>query len=249
MSRQIILAILLLLATVSRGADATGYQWQRATALYDQKEYDSSASYFEQIAKLKPANAVVYYNLGNAYYRANRVAPAILNYERALKADPDYKDAKDNLALAQNRIPNHLVESGDIFFVRWWRGMTGPNRATMWAVLALIFFLAVMGIAVARKYGKKGSRIPIQVPGVIGFIFCCFLFLAFISATNAYEHNTAVVMENDVPLMGRAQRGKAVGMVPEGTTVHVLGESAGWVEVSLPDGRTGWLEQGDITAI
>ena len=33
-------------------------------------------------------SAEVYFNLGNAYYKLNRVAPAIYNYEKSLQLKP-----------------------------------------------------------------------------------------------------------------------------------------------------------------
>ena len=42
--------------------------WQKGNSFYEQKQYDSAAVYFEQIAAVKPQNAEIYYNLGNTYY-------------------------------------------------------------------------------------------------------------------------------------------------------------------------------------
>src|SRR5581483_6057858 len=89
-------------------------QWQKGTAFYQQMQYDSAAYYFEQVAALKPQNAEVYYNLGNTYYRLNKIALAVLNYQRALHINPDYKEAKDNLALTESRISNHIQPASDI---------------------------------------------------------------------------------------------------------------------------------------
>src|SRR4051812_17230234 len=120
MRRTLSIVFVLLFVSLCSIAADNGLQWKRGVAFYEQKEYDSAVYYFEQLAAMKPKDAVVYYNLGNTYYRLNRIAPAVLNYERALKVDPGYKDAKDNLALTQNRIPNRIAEAEDIFFVKWW---------------------------------------------------------------------------------------------------------------------------------
>src|ERR1700679_3139368 len=104
----LILVIILLSCFRSMAVESYNVQWQKGTTFYAQKQYDSAAIYFEQIAALKPQNAEVYYNLGNTYYRLNKIAPAVLNYQRALQINPDYKDAKDNLALTETRISNHV---------------------------------------------------------------------------------------------------------------------------------------------
>src|ERR1700744_3575460 len=97
----ILFAFLLPGALHSLAAGDSNMLWQKANELYQQKQYDSAAQCLEQIAALKPQNEIVYYNLGNTYYKLNKIAPAVLNYERALRINPDYKEAKDNLLLAQ----------------------------------------------------------------------------------------------------------------------------------------------------
>ncbi|MCW3123240.1 MAG: Tetratricopeptide 1 repeat-containing protein [Flavipsychrobacter sp.] len=240
---------LLFIGLHSMAASDYHAQWKKGTVLYEEKQYDSAAHCFEQIAALKPDNAEVYYNLGNTYYRLNNIGPAVLNYERALRINPEYTEAKDNLLLAQSRISNHILYTGDIFFINWWRSATRPDRATAWAVAALITFALTILLLIIRHFQKTGKRLPVQLPGVLGFVCVCLLMFAFAAAGKATEHATAVVMQNDVPLMNADQKGKPLALIPEGTSVTIKEERAGWTEVSLPDGRSGWLQQSLISKI
>jgi tetratricopeptide (TPR) repeat protein len=244
-------AVILLFSSLHSIAAADfKYQWKKGSDFYLAKEYDSAAYYFGQIAALKPNNAEVYYNLGNTWYRLNKIGPAVLNYERALRLDPDYKEAKDNLTLAQGRIANHIPYTGDIFFLNWWQTLTRPDRATPWAIASLITFALIMLLLLVRNFQlKKGKAIPLQLPGVLGFICLCLLILAFASAKNKSEHTGAVVMQADAPLMNNEQKGKPMALIPEGTSVKIRSEKSGWIEVTIPDGRTGWLQQNLIEKI
>ena len=143
--------ILLFSAAYIFAAGNTAALWQKGNELYKQKQYDSAAAYYEQIAAGKPCNALVYYNLGNAYYRQNKVGPAILNYQRALNADPTYKDAKDNLLLAEGRMSNHMQVVEDVFFVTWWNDLTAAARQKFWAIAALLVFIAMVGVMLANR--------------------------------------------------------------------------------------------------
>jgi hypothetical protein len=244
-------AAILLLSTVHCFAAADyKYQWKKGSDFYLQKEYDSALYYFEQIAALKPDNAEVYYNLGNTYYRLNKIGPSVLNYERALRLAPDYKEAKDNLALAQSRISTHISSAGDIFFLNWWQSLTRPDRSGVWSVSALITFFVIIMLLIVRHLQKnKDRRIPNQLPGFLSFVCLCLLILAFASSKNKTEHTGAVVMQNDTPLMNNEIKGKPLALIPEGTTVKIKGEKGTWTEVALPDGRTGWLQQNLIDKI
>ena len=248
--KQFSIVVLLLLCTLRCMAVVNhDEQWKKANAFYEQKQYDSAAFYYEQITALKPKNAEVYYNLGNTYYRLNKIPMAVLNYERALEIDPDYTQARDNLSITQGRIGNHIPKANDIFFITWWQSVSSARNATGWSAGALCAFVLIIVSLWVRRFMKKGNRLPVQVTGILIFVCLCLLTLAFISAGNSEKATGAVVMEHDSPLMNDQQKGKPLALVPEGTTVKILDEKGMWVEVSLPDGRNGWLLQNQITKI
>ena len=105
------------------------------------------------------------------------------------------------------------------------------------------------GLAVLEHWRAGGNRLPVQLPGIFTFICICFLVLAYYSARNAVTHTGAVVMQNDAPLMNNNLKGKPLALIPEGVTVKIKDENGQWIEVTLPDGRTGWLPQNVIEKI
>jgi tetratricopeptide (TPR) repeat protein len=244
----IIIALFLLSCLQGIGADFK-VLWKKGTDLYLQKQYDSAAIYFEKVAALKPENAEIYYNLGNAYYRLNRIAQAVLNYERALRIDPDYTDAADNLLITQARISHQIHHNEDIFFVSWWKDLTDHTKATSWAIASLVFFVLIIVSVWVRRYRKEGDRLPVQLPYILGFVCVVFLVFGFAAASKTESSPGAIVMENDAALMNSEQKGKPLALIPEGTKVTV-GEGRGmWVEVILPDGRTGWMQRAQLIGI
>jgi len=246
---MIILAAFLLYSLPGMGADDYKAQWKKATDFYLQKQYDSSLVYFEKVAAGKPQNAEVYYNLGNTYYRLNKIAFAVLNYERALRVDPSFTDAQDNLMITQARISHHIAATEEIFFITWWKAITSHTRATTWAVAALISFLLILVSVWLRKFSKAGAKVPVQLPFILGFVCLVFLSFGTVSSVRSEHSRGAVIMENDAPLMNNDLKGKPTALIPEGTTVKVGPEKGQWVEVVLPDGRTGWLLQTQLTRI
>ncbi|MDE5972206.1 MAG: tetratricopeptide repeat protein, partial [Muribaculaceae bacterium] len=69
--------------------------------------------YSAAIDSLGPS-AERYYNLGNAYFRADKPGMAIVSYERALRLDPSNNDVRDNLEFVKSRVTDR-IESGDSF--------------------------------------------------------------------------------------------------------------------------------------
>jgi len=98
-----------------------------ASKAYEKKNYREAARTFENISlkgasfyragEFEKAKAVYQsfsnkegkYNLGNALVMLGKYDPAIEAYELALKIDPDFQEAKENLIVAKAR--KHLKES------------------------------------------------------------------------------------------------------------------------------------------
>lgn len=248
MQKTLFIIFALLFSSTLSFADAPyNAWWQKANNFFQQKEYDSAALYYEKVSALQPQDAAVYYNLGNAYYRLNKIGPAVLNYQRALQIDPKYKEAQDNLTLTEARIGNRIPSGGDIFFVKWWDATTSPQKAGTWAVISLIIFLTVIVILVAKRF-RATIKIPGQIVGVLSFLWIVFMAFAVTAANKKVSGNKAVIMQNDAPLL-TDPKGKTQALVPEGTTVRLKETDGSWVEVQLPDGRNGWMQTSLLNKI
>lgn len=73
----------------------------------EQKEYDKVIEYYQQYLKLDPNNAIVHYNLGNAYYQKEEYNKAIESYLKAIKINPKDADAYNNLGVVYKDIKEY----------------------------------------------------------------------------------------------------------------------------------------------
>jgi tetratricopeptide (TPR) repeat protein len=247
----VILIVVLLGNSVQAFADIAELNWQNANKFYQQKQYDSAVVYYEKIATLKSSNSALYYNLGNAYYRLNKIGNAVLNYERALFYDPSNQAAKDNLLLAQNRISNRVQVTRDIFFVRWWKYVTQGNHATFWGILSLFLFGGLLALLVLKRLGKMPERVPVQVYFIGALVLVMTLFWAFIAADNYSDTNLGVIMFNNTPFNSAAspQSKAPLALLQEGTVVSIEQQQNSSLNITLPDGRNGWIQQSAITYV
>lgn len=244
--KQLLLNLSFLFVCIGAFANDTSINtlWKKANDFYLQKQYDSAIVYCQSIQQQHPTNASVYYNLGNAYYRKNIVTEAVLNYERALFLNPQYKEAKENNLLAKSRIPNAIKPIKDIFFVRWWDTITASNWANTWAILSIILFL---GLAFLIFYGISKNRLHHIAPQlfiILPIINLILLFLAYIAAYNKNNCKLAVVNSKNALI----NNGKSTS-VPEATTVLITKQEGNGFLVTLPDNRTGWMRKSDLTFV
>lgn len=244
-----ILAVWLLHPTILMAKEDNNQLWQKANNAYLQKDYETAVAAYLQIAKQQPKNAEVFYNLGNTYYRLNDVGNSVLNYERALKIKPGHKAASDNLYLAQNRINNRIQGIPEIFFVRWWHYITPASMANVYAVVAAILFFIVMIYFTGKRLGKIQLSIPGRASAAIVIICLVFVTLGLFSAFCANDTSTAIVMKEGAAMMTEPKYGKSQSLIPAGTKVSICSEQSTWLEVILPDGRTGWMQQDAVVRI
>jgi tetratricopeptide (TPR) repeat protein len=237
-------SFLLVFSATLTNAIPYNQWWTKGNQFYTVKQYDSAAVYYEKIAATKPENATVYYNLGNAYYKLNRVALSILNYKRALRLEPNYRQAKDNLILAQNRLSKAASPSKDIFFITWWNALSNASLAQFWAVVCWLVFLAFL----VAQYFKRFKNAAIH-PGFFytaTVLFFLVMLIAAVSAKNNTDHSEAVVMQAATFL--KTNNGK-VEMIPEGTIVKWNFKKGTSVAVELSDGRSGWIQAAALEKI
>jgi len=72
-----------------------------AAILSQQDRFEESEPYFLSAIKLQPRSPMFHTNLGVLYHRWMRLDRAESSYLRALKLDPGWKSAKENLDLLQ----------------------------------------------------------------------------------------------------------------------------------------------------
>ena len=110
---------------------------------YMRNDYASAIQIYESLLK-KGEAAEIYYNLGNSYYKADDIAKAILNYERALLLQPGNADIRANLEIARSKTIDKVVSVPDIFFVAWVKSLINCLSVDAWAKLGIVFFILLL---------------------------------------------------------------------------------------------------------
>ena len=148
--RKVLFFLLTLCLIGSAYAQDTALK--EAEVAYTKEDYAKAIELYEGILKSNGESAAVYYNLGNAYYKAGKIAPAILNYERCLLLDPGDSDARFNLQMARQKTIDKIEPGGDFFLVKWFksveprfRRLLGEDRyrvlPVVYRLLDLVLFL------------------------------------------------------------------------------------------------------------
>ena len=114
-----------------------------ANTQYADGNYTEAAMQYELIIAQQPS-AEAYYNLGNAYFKQGELAQAILAYERALRIEPSYKDAKHNLLFAQSRIVDNIEDTQSFFLSNWLKAVRNALGLQTWIILSIVLFIYML---------------------------------------------------------------------------------------------------------
>ena len=84
----------------------------RSLRLYYQGDFQQALTEIDNAIKLQPNIAVAYARKGSIYYKLNQIDRATLNWNIALKLDPEYSEVRDMLnALKENKLRPVSIEN------------------------------------------------------------------------------------------------------------------------------------------
>ncbi|WP_297328800.1 tetratricopeptide repeat protein [uncultured Bacteroides sp.] len=219
---------------------------------YMRNDYASAIQIYENLLK-KGEAAEVYYNLGNSYYKADEIAKAILNYERALLLKPGNADIRANLEIARSKTIDKVVPTPEIFFVAWTKSLINSLSIDAWAKLGIVFFILLL-VSLSLFFFSK--QVLWKKAGFIaGIVFLVFVVLSNIFASQQMSQlrnrSAAIVLSPSVTVRSTpSESGTSLFILHEGHKVEIKDDSMReWKEIRLEDGKVGWLPSSTIEAI
>ncbi|MDR1938996.1 MAG: tetratricopeptide repeat protein [Tannerellaceae bacterium] len=225
---------------------------KEAEAAYTQEVYTKAIELYKEVLTTYGESAEVYYNLGNAYYRANKIAPAVLYYERALLMDPGDADIRFNLEMARQKTVDKIEPIGDFFLVKWFDSVQNMGAADSWARLSIVCFLLFIGCLLLFFF-SRWTRIR-KLGFYLGLLFFISVVVSNIFARNQkrewVNHAHAIVFSPTVTVKSSPnQSGTDLFILHEGTKVSIKSTLGEWREIELEDGNIGWMPGKDIELI
>ena len=251
MKKLISIILFALAAAVCCGQGAATLA-QEGDSLYRLGDYQSAAERYEAALATGNGSAEVYYNLGNAYYRAEQTGLAILNYERALRLRPTMSDARENLEMAYGRTTDRIAVLPKWFAARWidilCTRVTPAGWRTVWLVLLALLAAAVVGVMAGRGLRLRRWSLAGGVVALALLVCCTALLISTTKRWNA--HADAIVMHESVAIKGSPEQRSVDKMIlHEGTRVHISESLQGWEKITIADGTTGWCPTEAIERI
>jgi len=228
--------------------------FDQANAAYVEMDYQEAKEKYLQLLQADVISDEVHYNLGNCYFKTNQIPLAILHYEKALKINPSHQDAAFNLKLANQKTIDKIESAPELFIYRWWKSIYKLFHLDQWAKLSVLFLLLALFGLVAYLYFSL-DQIRFKKLGF--YTFSVSILLALLSVLFAFQQNRqlkstthAIVSKPSVNILSAPSVGSSqLFVLHEGTKVKVEDQMNHWVEIALPNGNKGWVDQSNLSMI
>lgn len=250
--KNIILIIIFSTLALETYSQTTKEIFAEANSLYKQGVYDEALNNYQKIVDMGYQSADLYFNLGNCFYKLDKIAPAILYFKRAIKLEPNMDDAKFNLKMARKKTVDKIEEIPKTFIAKFWKSLTSIMTIYHWSILSIVlaFFSSISFLIYFFSNNSSSKMVNFVISLSTFFIMIISIVIAKQQTVWQKKHKEAVIMtKNSYVKVAPTQNSGDSFILHEGTEILVVDEIDEWLRVKLLDGKIGWIHSDDISYI
>ena len=236
-----------LLCTITIAQNNTLFD--EANTFYNNGKYTEAIQKYEAIINNGQHSAEVYFNLGNAHYKLNNIAPSIYYYEKALQLSPKDEAIQNNLVFAKNMTIDAIDTVPEIGLSKFVRKAINTFSFDVWAILSvsLMFLFVILSLMYYFTHLTNKKRITFIASLSSIFLACLSLAFAFKKQAMDNKNKPAIVFAQEAQVRTDPNlSGEESFRLHEGTKVQVLDTISNWNQIQLTDGKTGWIMSDEI---
>jgi len=245
---SIILFILLLcgIGISVAGDEQIAEYYIKGNQAYRDKDFSTAIENYMEAINRGGVSAELFYNLGNAYFRAGSLAKAILWYERAKVLAPTDNDINHNLKFVK-QLTQDKIESlyRGMLIAKIMLFIESISFRTFWWILVIISSLATL-CTVYFILQLRGRWLAV----VFWIIFVITLCGWFVKGNRIWERNLAIVMLPRIEVRSEPSTdAEHIFTLHQGTRVGIKENRQDWYRIILEDGNSGWVPENAVEKV
>jgi tetratricopeptide (TPR) repeat protein len=249
--KKILVFILVLLPVLTFAVDPE-ISIAKANKAYTEGYYANAAEFYKSVIASGFESADLYYNLGNACYKQNDFAGAILYYEKARKLDPGNEDVNFNLKIANTKITDKIEPIPELFYKRWYKKLTESLSVDKWAKTGLVCLF--LGLAAGLFYFVSRQLFVRKAGFWLGIFFVAISLFSFLFAWQSYNevvHRKEAIIFTPTVTVKSSPDEKSIDLfvLHEGAKVELIDNIGTWYEIRIANGSVGWLIASSVEKI
>ncbi len=218
-----------------------------ANKLYEQGKFPEAARSYQQILDGGARSAALYFNLGNAWFKAGQNGRAIAAFRQAERLSPRDPNVQFNLAFARKRVTSGEPPA-DPLLQRLLAGLT-LDEWTLLSAGAFWFALLLLAAGELRESFRATARRYALFAGIAALLGAA----AVLVYRSAQDGKAVVVVSEAVVRSGPFDEAKVLHQFRDGTEIDILdrkqlsGEKGQtWFQVRNPSAQSGWIKEDQL---
>jgi Uncharacterized protein conserved in bacteria len=245
--------ILVFLFSLTCMAQSSENLFQSANSQYSKKQYQQALTKYQKIEKQGAVSPLLYYNMGNTYFRLSDYASAELYYERGLRLSPNDDNLNTNLKVVKARLKGDIYPIGDFVIVRYWYALSNLFTPFAWLWISVGLFVLCCGGFSIYYFAFQYKVLSFYAFLALLLIFVLSVFCGISRDNRLHNHNEAIVFAEQCSGKDSPDE-KALDKVRiyKGSKVKIIdkdAEAKEWIRVQTTDGQQSWIRLADIQII
>lgn len=223
--------------------------FEAANQAYADGNYRQAAAQYNEILENGNTSAALHYNLGNAHYKLNELAPSIYHFEKALQLEPGDEDIQNNLEFAKNMAIDAIQQEEPKGFLNIFDSSTSAFLPAGWAWVGIFCMVAFVVFFLVYYFSNRSVVKRVSFIGSLIFLLLSVssVVIAFTKQNLQQENTFAIIFSEEVEVKNEPNvRASEVFRLHEGAKVKVTEDFQEWVEIELPNGNQGWIPRSDL---
>ena len=240
---------LLVLSTNSVFSQTLDSLFVTANNLYKEGNIEQAIETYRKIESQNKISSELYYNLGNCYYKLNKVGPSIYNYEKALQIDPLNEDVKNNLIFAKRLALDNIEEVPKSFLQKLNKNYLQKLSYNQWAIVVVIFSFLGSILFLLFYFADIPSKKRLYfVTSIVSFLLLIISIFITYNQHNISKNTIEAIIFTEKTEINNAPtlNSEAIFTLHEGAKVFVLDAVDNWKKIKLADGKIGWIIADDL---
>ena len=242
----------ILIVNISLFAQTPEELMQQGNKFYQTGQYETAIEAYQKILSQGYESYALYYNLGNAYFKAGKLGYAILNYEKGLKISPGDEDLSYNLKIANARTVDKITELPKLFILQWWDLLITTFSVPGWSLIVIFLYLIFL---ISIGLYLLSGRLRIQrLSFLTGSASLAVLIISVVILISRYDHeattNYGILLEPaySVKIAPDIKSNDAF-VIHEGIKFTVEDHLSDWYKIRMVDGKVGWIQKNSFGQI
>ena len=237
----LIINLFLLSLSLSQNADSL---FQLGNYYYENEQYEKAVKNFEQLEK-DFNHQYLYLNLGNSYYRMGELGNAVWAYEKGHSISPREPDVLYNLNFVRSQVKDRIVPPDNFFLFSLYKAALDKTTILDIIILGGFLFLTFSIINLIKSYFLLKDKIEYLLNYSLVLCLLFLMWMSFDKYWNFSEINEAIVVSTSIDVRSApiARGENVLFRIHEGTKAQITNSESGWFEITLLDGKKGWVSK------